>query len=74
MKLTTKDLQDLKTKLPRGYFSKLKEMTGLSDGTIANFLSGRRYRQDIYQAAIILAEEETRNLTALQKRQQSIKT
>lgn len=72
MMLTTEDLRTLKEKLPRGYFGKLKKMTGLADGTIASFLNGKRYRQDIHEAAIRLAEEEQRKIAVLKKRQRSL--
>lgn len=52
------DIQDLKSKLPRGYFQTIVENVAYSERTVANFFNGTTYKVEIHQAALALIQEE----------------
>ncbi len=72
MKMTERDLNALKKKLPVNYISQLVKHTGLSKSTICNFLSGRKVRSDngesILEGAVQLIESlETRHQERMER-------
>ncbi|MEO9474173.1 MAG: hypothetical protein ABJG41_01520 [Cyclobacteriaceae bacterium] len=67
-----KELEELKERLPRGYFKEVLKRTEVSEKTVANFFSGKRYRQDVHEAALAVAEQHQTALETLRKRQQQV--
>lgn len=70
--LTKKEIKDLKARLPRGYFKKTIQRSGLSERTVAKFFSGDSYNIDVHNAAVEVAEEYEAQKSILKTRQKSI--
>lgn len=70
--LTKKEIQDLKTRLPRGYFKKTLERVSLSERTVAKFFSGESYNLAVHHAAVEVAEEYEQKKNAVIERQNTI--
>ena len=56
--LNSNEIQDLKSKLPRGYFPIIVERVPYSERTVANFFKGATYKIEIHKAALDLIQEE----------------
>lgn len=67
--LSQKELKDLKSRLPRGYFRKTLSKVDYSEKTVANFFSGISYHIEIHKAALEIAEEYQAQLQELKRRQ-----
>lgn len=72
--LSKEELQDLKKKLPYGYFSKIEKRVDVSVRTITYFFSEKdhRYSLDVHQAALDVIEEYQASLNEIKKRHKSI--
>lgn len=64
-----KQLNELKSKLPKGWSATLAEQLGVTPATVVNAMNGKYNRFDIIQAAIVLARETVlstqKNLTEI---------
>jgi hypothetical protein len=66
--LNKKEIEALKSKLPRGYFKQIHEKTKLSKGTITLFFNGKTYNPLIHDAALSLVQAENENLIRLKQK------
>lgn len=70
--LTKTEIEELKKRLPRGYFKKISERAGLSTRSVSNFFEGKIYRPEIHQAVLDEIEDWETVQAELQERQKSL--
>ena len=66
--MNTKQLQEIKKSLPKGYRLILREKTGYSSSHIDHVIAGRRINESIVNAAIDLLETHLTTLEEKSKR------
>jgi hypothetical protein len=68
--MTTKELQKLKNKMPKGYRQRIQERTGLSIAMIDYVFAGTRTNQSVILAALDVLEEYNLEQASIQSRLQ----
>ncbi|WP_288370374.1 hypothetical protein [uncultured Algoriphagus sp.] len=70
--LSKTDLENLKKRLPRGYFRKVSEKSQLSQRSVSNFFEGKIYNPDIHQVVLDIIEEFEAEKAEILARQKSL--
>lgn len=70
--LTTEELNQLKSQLPRGYFSKILAVVPFSERTVSKFFTGKTYKEEIHLAALELIQADRKTKKQLYKQHKSL--
>ncbi|MEQ8548712.1 MAG: hypothetical protein RIC03_12420 [Cyclobacteriaceae bacterium] len=70
--LSVESIEELKKKLPKGYYKELLRKTELSVGTLNSFLNGKAYRLDIHRIILEMIEQYERDKQELINRTRKI--
>lgn len=70
--LTKEEIEQIKKKLPKGYFRKLRERLGISERTLSKFFNASHYDITIHSEVVKLGEEYQAKIKGLKQRQKKL--